>query len=180
MWWRWKQASPFCLQRPCSHIHCTIQSLLSGSSLPQECTSIHMPGQIPGIYPWFPPFCYFSSSQHTIIKQIPLSTTSTVYLKPDYFSPSSLLLFSYSPVGTIHSVSPLLICRKSFSLLGPPRVPKSRPKQLIMREVENAETKESSQARNNSLNNRVTGLLAPPERGIGNNLMHIFELLCRH
>ena len=41
----------------------------------------------------------------------------------------------------------LLVYRKSYRLLGLPRFPKSKLKPLKIREVENTETKESSQAR---------------------------------
>lgn len=54
-----------------------------------------------------------------------------------------------------------LISRKIFSLLGLPRV-----QSIMTREMENAGTKESSQASNNNLNNRSTRLLVPPDRDI--------------
>ena len=77
-----------------------------------------------------------------------------------------------------------LFVEEGFSVLDLPWIPKSRLKQLLIREVREWETKENQLSKKISaiLNNSLAIRQSPSSssRNIHNNLMHIFEVFCRN
>lgn len=77
---------------------------------------------------------------------------------------------------------PPFLVRKRFSLLGLPWAPKSRLRQLLIRELrENADTKENQLCKKS--NDNSSAIKQNPSyssRNIQNDLRHIFELFCRN